>query len=309
MAGKEKEIIVIMPFVYINITKKEKGVSLLLFFLILITSSYSKDVLIIANPALCRLYDQYEQLMPLEKKKEIVKNAPFEIVNEKRLMGDQITDGIQLSLLGVTYYLLLDEKGKIAGVPPSAGIIRYRGCDFFYDTVRVIVSSVKVYSDYTGNVVCGELRKNDIVIKVFTYRDKTFVYFIGHKIFTGWVKGTTGIFGSIQQKKSVKKEDEFTEIHTRIVKKLNEANNSYKSYFEYFNKITGMEKSIPQWIFYEKERKYVLTGSKEIISQLSYSTEYLINEIKKMVEGRKFGIIYNEGVISVVEAAKIGNER
>ncbi len=271
----------------------------------LIVSGYTlsvrgSDFLVISDPAGCGLFDQYEQPLPVQKKKAIASNAPFEIVNERQLMGDQITQAMRLSHMSTVYYLMLDEKGNPSGLPSAASAMRYKGCTPLYDTVTVALPSVKLHQRYPSGGSGIMVGKGETIIRIFTFRGATFLLRPGVPPIFGWSNVQSSAF-KVPEKKAVTTVDMFADLHLRIMKRLSDANERYDTLFLFFNSLTHMQKSVPHWNYSTngKFHSYSLVGSNETISQLEPSTQIILGDIERILLGKPYAVAYRAGIISI----------
>ena len=257
------------------------------------------DFLVIGIPRECELYDQYEQQVPEAGRRSIPAEAPFEIISERQLMGDQITQAMRLSLFGSTYYIMLDDKGKTAGLPPAAAAKRYKGCIPYYDTFTVALPlSMARNPSGTGKRI--RLEKNDTVLRIFTWHGLTFIYRPGSKPVCGWLRVNGNVLRPREKRGNKGENDNFSALHRRIMKRLMEANERYDTLFTYFNSRTGQDVAIPRWVAEPgKEYRYVLQGSDAIISRLERSTRQIVKDVEQMLLGKPFLAAYRQGVITI----------
>ena len=262
----------------------------------------SVDFLVIGSPGSCTLYDQYEQVLATARKNALPPNAPFEIVSERQLMGDQITQAMQLSLLGSTYYLLLDEKGAVTGVPASAGLTRYHGCTPRHDSLLVTVASLSLTRHPGSGGSLAALNKGDTVLRIFSWRGSNYMRRCGaHPVF-GWTGSSKGRFRAVEPLPTVHaSEDDFAPLHLRIMKQLQAANERYDSLFSYFNHRTRQERNAPRWIAETTgdAHRYILKGSDEVVMTLDTSTRYLFRDIEQLLLGKPYLASYRQGIITI----------
>ena len=265
-----------------------------------ITAASSSDFLVIGNPAVCDLFDQYEQPLPASQKKRLPPNAPFEIVKEQQLMGDQITQAMRLSHLASTYYLMLDDKGKPAGLPPASSTVRFKECTPMDDTVIVAVPSVKLTSRYPsgGNVVA--VKKDETLIRIFGWRGASFIYRPGTPSFFGWTNAPRSAFKA-PKKKAASAGEDFSPLHQRIMRRLADANERYDTLFLFFNRVSGLKKAVPQWDYSTKGNRHIysLRGSEATVRQLEASTSYIVGDIENILLGKPYTVFHQNGVITI----------
>ncbi len=278
-----------------------------LFLLILswaaaeINASPTRDFIILADPSACRLLDHYEQPLPDAEKKALPPNLPFEIVKERQYMGDQITQAMRVSLLSTDYYILLDESGKISGLNAKSSPIRYKGCTSLNDTVVVAVSSLKLTSKYPSGGEITTVKKGETVIRIFLYKGYYYLFRPGPTPFFGWSDAPKSAFMIPLTKDASVTKDDYSIIHSRIMRRLEDANQCYDSMFLFFNRRLHQEKAIPKWQYSVKGNLhlYVLKGPEGTVRQLEESTKTLIGNIEYILLGKPYSIDYKDGIIKV----------
>ena len=261
-----------------------------------------RDFLVIGTPSACALYDQYEQLLSDVQKKALPANAPFEIINGRQLMGDQITQAMRLGLLGSVYYLMLDEKGNMAGVPQTAAAVRYKRCSPRYDTLVVTVPSLTLTQRPSAGGALGTLHKGETVLRIFTWRGSSYLLGSGSRPVFGWAGASGNILRPVAARHPAGVSgDAFAQLHLRIMKRLKDANGQYDTLFSYFNSRTRQEKTAPQWIAETTEgyHRYILQGSDEIIRSLESSTLQIVKEVEQLLLGKPYLASYRHGVITI----------
>ena len=259
------------------------------------------EYLIIGNPAVCELYDQYEQPLSPAAKRALPRNMPFEIVNARQTMGDQITEGMRLSHLGTTWYLVLDDKGKTTGLPPAAAAVRYKGCAATDDTFVVATTSLRLSDRNPPGSAGTTIAKGETVIRVFTCGSASYYYRPGASALFGWSQASRNAFKAPDAAASHTVADEYALLHERIMKRLADANERYDSLFRFFNTKTQQQKAVPRWKYVAEGNfhRYTLAGSIETVGQLESSTEYIIRDIDYMLMGKPFAASYRNGVITI----------
>lgn len=256
-----------------------------------------KEFVIIGNPQAAQLYDQYEQQLTPSQKKALPHGMPLEIVAKRQLMGDQITPGMRLSFSNETYYLMLDEGGRPNGLPPSADAQFYRNCTYINDTLAIAAVSVPLADNETRHL----LKKGDLVIRLFKNGEKHYLFHAASNRF-GWTDATLSAFSRPSAKKATVIPT-FNDLHLRIMKRLELANCSYDTLFTFFNTLTHQDRSTPKWIAAVKNGvySYSLVGSAETVTQLESSTDYLLNDVERMLLGRPFSAHYRAGTITITD--------
>ncbi len=290
---------------YLNISIKK---NIYLFFTFLISTSsiqaqqYS-DFLIIEKPEAFTIFNQYAQPITNMEKKLFITFSPFQIVNEDEILGDQITTATRFSFHQKTYFLLKDDNGNYIG--DNSNIYRkiFKNCKITGDTIQILKDKSVLFSEkYVSKRGSIYLESGDILIRLFKYRDSYYLIRTGKKSQYGW--STLSHTNSWKHVKESVKRDLFIlsdSLRNRIISRLQSANEIYIKYFDYFNNMTGQNKTIPRWNW-KIEGNTVscyLKGAYNCAKQLSESTEYLIQDLENILLGKPFDIFYQKGQINI----------
>jgi len=266
----------------------------------MIHAAADRTFYILANPAAADLYDQYEQRLSQNEKAKLPANMPFEIITAKQLMGDQISQGMRLSFFGATYYIMLDEKGNPAGLPPAAGATLLRQCSILDDSGTVALPGVVMAARYpsTGNRTA--LKKGESVERIFSYRHTTLIRRLGTSMSFGWITSESRWF-TRQKTAPAQQTDTFEDLHHRILRHLAKINIRYDTLFAFFNRQTGQSRSVPHWeaVPSGKIYRYVLRGTPETVTQLAASTAYITGEIERILLGKPYSASCENGIITI----------
>ena len=255
---------------------------------------------LLGDPTAVSLIDQYEQPLSETQKKAVPPYAPFELIKTKIFMGDQITQAMQLSYFGTPYFIRLDERGIPAELSHDKLVRKYPGCIPKYDTLIVNQSSVAIYHSFPPKGKSFRIKKGETVIRVFTYRGASFLMYPNDKPAFGWTYLSKGSLRSPITSRG-KAADGFSPLHTRIMHRLQSADERYKILITYFNGITGQQKSIPHWSFSVEGDKhfYTLEGSPETVNQLASSTESIVSDIERILLGKPYSVYHEQGNITI----------
>ena len=69
--------------------------SVIIPLLALIFTSSAAEFVIVPQPGKFSIFDQYEQPLSEDDKRQLLPNSPFQIINRDELMGDQITEALR----------------------------------------------------------------------------------------------------------------------------------------------------------------------------------------------------------------------
>jgi hypothetical protein len=299
---RRSEHISLLHTLILQITMKRQSLFTLstLVFLCHLTFAAQSDFLIITNPDKLSILNQYEQPLTESEKKLIFPFMPFQIINPKEILGDQITEVTRCTNLGSTYFLLKNESGGFTG-NEHITFQKISKCIILGDTVEVI-RDFTLSQKFPSKGIESTIKKGESCIRIFQNGSNTYLLGLGKPQRYGWCT-TSGVL-----KKAIKIEQpeatvDFGYIAQRIQKRLDAANELYRNYFSYFNTLTHQQKSIPCWQFFAENGSYrcTLKGSQQTIVQLQQSTDYIVQDIEQLLLGKPFSINNSGNLITIVK--------
>jgi hypothetical protein len=271
-----------------------------IFFLCNLIFAAQSDFLIITNPDKLLILNQYEQPLSESEKKSLFPFMPFQIVNQKETLGDQITEVVRCSSLGSTYFLIKNEKG---GFTSSEHVTfqNIKSSTILNDTVEVI-SNFVLSQKFPTKGVESAIKKGENVVRIFQNGSNTYLFRLSKPQVYGWCS-VSGVFKKVKPIEQKETTVDFTDVAQRIQKRLDAANALYKSFFSYFNNLTQQQKSTPFWQIAEKNGNYrcTLKGSQQTISQLQQSTDYIVQDIEQLLLGKPFSVSGSGNSITIVQ--------
>lgn len=267
----------------------------MLFLLLLMQSSKAgerAEYLIISDPHKISIFNKFEQSLTENEIKSLYSNTPFQILNSRETLGDQITEALRCSYQGETYFLLLDNKGRLKNSSASLYQKTFQKCLPINDSVQ-LKQSINVYERYPSSGAMVKCKPNQYVTRIFQF-STSFYIFIPEKKFYGWVNNSQGIFNTIKKATPQSTAIKVSDITDIVQARLGAVNQYYRQYFEYFNTITQQNKTIPMWkMEIDGNRVHcVLSSSAHITDQLQQSTRYVVQDIEQMLLGKPFTVQY-----------------
>ena len=299
---RRSERISLLHTLILQITMKRQSLVTLstVFFLCHLTFAAQSDFLIITNPDKLSILNQYEQPLTELEKKLIFPFMPFQIINPKEILGDQITEVIRCTNLGSTYFLLKNESGGFTG-NDHITFQKISKCIVLGDTVEV-VRDFTLSQKFPTKGIESTIKKGESCIRIFQNGSNTYLLGLGNPQRYGWC-AASGVL-----KKAIKIENseatvDLVDIGQRVQKRLDAANELYKNYFSYFNDLTDQQKSIPYWQTFSENGGYrcTLKGSRQTIAQLQQSTDYIVQDIKQLLLGKPFSVNNSGDQIIIVK--------
>ncbi len=259
--------------------------------------------IILKKPQVYSLFNRYEQPLSNDEKRLFVFNTPLRIVHKKTLLGDGISPALQGALMDKSFFLLLDEKGRLVGDEKRTYCRQFSNCRIIRDTMQVVKkNAVRLYTRYPSQGKMLSIQKGESVVPIFKYKNSYFVYYYKKgKIIYGWYTPTQR--AAWKTVTSIEQED-YTlseELLQKIRRQIEETNKLYDQYFSHFTGTTGLQKSVPQWQVSVLDNSLRCSLSKPYNSsgQLESSSQYLVQSLENIVLGKPFSVSNRGGVILI----------
>ena len=256
------------------------------------------DFLIVENAAGLNVFDRYEQQLSAKKRAALIKWAQFQIVEQKTILGDGITEAMHVRLGTRDYYFLYDSTGNLIGKSESGKITRFRQCTLI-DEEATVSRDNSLYLQAGGRRIA--MPKGVLIAKVFAHGARTYCMQKGAKEAYGWCAGS---MSSLARKIDKSKQEQGaipSDIARRITRRLENANESYRQYFGYFNSTTSKDKTAPRWLIENTADTFRATLKAGAGIKLKESTKILVRELEAMVYSEGLEVVHEDNVIEVVE--------
>ncbi|MGD9200130.1 MAG: hypothetical protein PVI26_01080 [Chitinispirillia bacterium] len=287
--------------------KVKKIIPVLAIFLFLSLTIEGTDqkasYLIVKNPTAFTILNKYEQDITAAEKKTFIAYSPLKILSRNTTLGDQLSQALKFQFQNKIYFLLRNENGKLIGLKNTGYRKILQNCIHINDTIRILRGNVLRLSEQSPTQGKGTyLLKNDILIRIFRYKNSYFLLRLGDTNQYGWCnlspKSTWQKYAKKQESKTIVISNS---IRNRIESKIKSVNEMYVNFFDYFNRIEGKSKSIPQWIISSQENILQISLHKNIgyLNQMAESTDILIKDLENILIGEPFLVKQLNGVISI----------
>lgn len=271
-----------------------------ILFVFPVMAGKTADFVIISTPAKLSIFNQFEQALTEKELNSFATNTPFEIVNRKETLGDQITDAMRCKNQGSTFYILLDNKGAFKNAPTSLYQKFYTKCTVLYDTVQ-LKRETKISDKYPSGSTTRVCKPDQILVRIFQQSGFYYV-FVPQMDLYGWIAANPSLFKTKEKISKIDNTFSVADIEHIVLTRLTAANQDYQAYFGYFNTLTQQDKSIPIWKL-ENDGKRLhckLSGSSpQVARQLQQSTRYIVQDIEQMLLGKPFAVQYSSDEITI----------
>ncbi|HON10148.1 MAG TPA: hypothetical protein PLE24_04715 [Chitinispirillaceae bacterium] len=268
--------------------------SVIISLLALIFTSSAAEFVIVSQPGKLSIFDQYEQPLSEEDKKQLLPNSPFQIINRNELMGDQITEALRFSYQGRTFFLRKGD-GTSAFLQKTL-----TNCTVINDTVQ-LKSDIRMSGGTSPGGSSFPAKAGQKVIRVFRRGNDFYLLLPGQNERYGWYSGPSSVFLTSAAPQVAVKSDDLSSIEQIVKKRIDAVNDTYRSMFDFFNEVTNQQKSIPSWTV-TVEKKSInckLSGPSQVIGQLEQSTRYIVQDLEQSLLGKPFTVSYTPGKIEI----------
>ncbi len=211
-------------------------------------ASQHTDFLIIENPAVLKIYDRYQQELSAAEKSRRLAFAPLRIINERELLGDQITESIHVRLGSHDdYFIIKSNNGKMLNQDKAGQVDKLKNCVVVGDSIRIKKDGMVTLSTAAGKI---KLSAGSHLIRNFKYKNRYYVYLPAPQKRYGWLTlNSNGAWELIKQKQTAKADNEFLSMDARsdILQVFKNVNRLYQKYFDFFNQKTFKHEQPPRW--------------------------------------------------------------
>ena len=242
----------------------------LLTFTLPVFASERADYILLSDPGDVVILNKYEQKTDFS----FPPGIPFRIEEKDHLLSDGITSVYKCSFDKKEWFLL-----PVAGAP---SIIK--NCTVLNDSVRLIRSGIKIRGlDGQTELTAKELP----LIRIFKKASKTYCF---SKKF-GWVRLSKNSWKTIK-KETVKTAAFPAKLRARILSRMETVNDTYRTFFTFFNQKYHKSYAIPQWLYEEKTNALRLyLNQEEMAGKLKESFQSLKNDLQEIVLGSAYQCI------------------
>jgi len=255
------------------------------------------DYAILRSHETLTIFDHYQQPLSKEKRELLLPYAPLRVIENDRLLGDQITRALEVVFDGESYFVMRDEGGGLAGATGNEIRSTLRGATVMGDTVEAGSGSIL----FTPAAVTSggvHLRKGERVARIFRHGGRYYVLRLERPQRYGW----TPVRAAWNETSEEYKNEQLpTTLRERLIERVKEANNSYRAFFEHFNSVTGKDKKIPRWTAAPQGDKlhWVLTKPYDRTGELAESTHQLVQDLQSMLLGKPYVAVCDNGELVI----------
>jgi hypothetical protein len=300
---------VVLPAVAIYFTLMiNHGTSLLVLLAVLglapvVSAQTRADFLVVTNPLVYTIYNQYQQPLSAEEQRRFLPGSPFRIIEKDVVLGDQISRALKFGFGKDVFYLVREDNDLFSGEKNRSNRKLVQGCELLGDTVELLTKGTRIAAPSGKMVAAG---KGDRLLRVFRSSGRYYVLTIdGQDKRYGWSAlepKTSWKFGGSGKTMSTAGDTLLpAAIKERVVRRIEQANESYREVFSHFNGLTHDEKSIPRWQYTQAPAGMTCTliGPYRSTGEIANSTRYLKRDIETILLGSGFWLTGMNGTFSI----------
>ena len=237
--------------------------------------------------------------MSPEEKALFSANVPMQIVQADVRLGDQITRAMQCSFEQKTYFLLKNENNEIPHAQGNVQILK--NCAILDDTVEIIKEGARYSPEFPPRVFVP-LKKGDIVIPQFRYNNFYALRTNASNALYGWCPVATQEAWRKKISVQISVDTALSSLlREELIGRIEAANESYKKFFDAFNRKTNLRKMAPEWkqLTSGSGLRWRLNAPYDHTDELSESTKILIEQLRDILIGKPFTAMYEDGELKI----------
>jgi len=261
----------------------------------------SERYLIIERPGKIVMYDRYQQILGAREALALGSFVPMRIVSPRTLLGDGLTTCMSVEFRGDTYYLLLDNAGRLDGEVEAGSVVRLEGSTV-NDTVDVLRGDHLLFEP-SGTSRSQFLPGGERLVRIFRYGARTYVMRPKARPSFGWVvfdNGKQNLSWVVTTAQLPEGSTVTGRIRENVRSKIIHANKVLLGLFAYFNLTKHSQRQAPQWV--------MVSGSDAITCTLQNtnrrdafreSSRALAKELESVVLGSGLSVVIEPGIIVI----------
>lgn len=261
------------------------------------------EYLIVERPAALVVYDRYQQSLSADARRALPRFLPMRILSRRELLGDGLTPCTNVEIRQGPAYLLLDEKGSLAGESGAGHIWHLKDATTLDDTVSVLRSRQLKFEPPSGGMQ-QFLSEGEKLARVFEVSGRTYVWRASLSMY-GWVTirpGDRGVSWEPPPPAAVSRESiSVSRLQDSIRSRLASVNHLLARIFSHFNEELRTQRIPPQWTFHASGDTLIcqLEGT-PTPGDFSESTAVLSKTLSDLVIGTRFTVVSAPGAITIL---------
>ena len=268
-----------------------------------VIAAKTADFIVLLSPKALTIYNQYEQPLSAAEKSQLSPCVPMQIMQADVTLGDQITRAMQCNFELKTMYVIKDEQGEIINGKGNVQILK--ACTLIGDTVEIVKDGAVLFSQqFPIASSSGRLKKGETLAVLFRSGNTYAVRFDRDQPASaryGWCPAISQVAWRKSRTISVVDTTLAPLVRDELNARIGRANDLYIKFFNEFNRATGMQKSIPAWkpATNGPGLRWALNAPYNHTGELNESTERLVEEMRDVLIGKPFSVVYENGELKV----------
>jgi hypothetical protein len=273
----------------------------LLLSVISFSFSQTSDVWIIEKPEHLVVYDVYQQSLGPGHASVIQPFEPIKVLRAGEILGDSMTYCSRVEVGDQTYYLLLNERGHLAGSALLGSVKVFRNVRFINDTVEVLRSGKIDYQEPV-NKIRHVLQAGNLCVRCFSFGGLVYAKIVGSTEHFGWLQLPAGEQGKSWKVAEVQQTVQGLSpmIRDRVLKRIRQANLTLSQLYWFLDKRTRMAKIAPQWFIQSSSSSIVCTLLPDsIASRYTGSVQNLSLILQTYLLGTGYDVVSQQNKILI----------
>ena len=269
------------------------------------------DFIIFETPSSLFIYNKYEQQISFrEQRANFAPYQPLQIEETNTLLSDNFTRAMKVRLNRDIFYLVKTENGLFENDEKLGYYKIFQNCKLLRDTVEVLrdqtifMAKRPTYSSTTESQKTF-LEKESRLLRLFTYKNFTYVQKLGIRPEFGWSsfpRTTVNKSWRILQGETTgtDSQNDLQEIVRKTKRKIDEINTLLSKLFAHFNRETNQQHPTPLWEVSISENAITcLLKNADYQTEFGESSRYLINSLENYVLGTPYAVFLQDGRIEI----------
>ncbi len=266
------------------------------FLILAVTScsfSQSNTVWIVEKPEHLVVYDAYQQSLGSNQTSAIRPFEPIKVLKARDVLGDRMTPCSKVEVGDQIYYLLLNERGHLAGSSLLGAVKVFRNVRFIDDTIEVLrPGSITYREPVRANQ--HAIKAGDFCVRYFSYDGSVYAKVIGSTEQYGWLHLLAGERGRSWRLAEVQQSAQGLSpmIRDRVLKRINQANLAFLDVYAILNQRTNRRTNPPRWFVQSSGPSLVCTLLPDTVAQrYSQSIQALSATLQTYILGTGYGVV------------------
>ena len=248
------------------------------------------------------IYNQYQQRATAHDLTGILPFAPFAILRENDFLGDGFTRCMKVEAGGRQFFLEKDSSGNISRNNQLGFETIFRKTILLNDTIEVLKNNRLERADVVGNTT-ATLQPGARMIRLFSYRGRTYVKMLGVVGKYGWVdfagrsRGSDWSFVKVEETSIA---EQLQKVLPQVQAQALAVNEKLTKLYDVFSRTSPRTLAVPQWQVIDSSLAIICMLQPDSIgSRHAQTTRWLGKNIEGSLLGTRLRAMVMPGRIEI----------